>query len=267
MDPTITKGYQALKERKDYIIVFLLPIDAFWLENEFNFEVSLRLLPLRNQLKVKNQKYFRDRCLGLGNQLLLVYVLWLMNQSWSIEQVLSRLHHGSNGKPMFEDVDFNLSNDKESLLNSMAIAGGTVGLDTINFHLINRQFVDEIKLGTLHDSELALLEKQTEEEDYLRLFAQLWSLKESYTKYLGTGLIGVDLKQLEFRNVRLITTAGDSNTGIQLYIDGKRKVLGAIMTRLYNDQVYYSVVTDKDSPSLQEIVVGLKDLCSVLNNI
>lgn len=276
--------------------IFLFTINhlesKYWIDNEFNLEKSLQILPLKSQIPIKTKKRLRDRCMALGNKFLELFGIWLIltQNSWknedssrfTLQNILEKMEFNSHGKPLFDldamkqdykfetenfNFSFSLSNDKESLINSMVIITGNtsgqplnIGLDLINRELIDRLFINELKDGILHGDELKLLESyEKSKESYEMFFAQLWSLKESYSKYKGTGLIDLDLRTLNFKNVKLIEFPETETMNIELLINGQKQSNLTIITKLLNKKTCYSVVFDQTEP-LEKIEMKLIQL-------
>lgn len=301
-------------------ILFVLQLDHHWLNNEFHLEHALQTLPLKQQLRIKNKRFYLDKCLSLGNQLLQVFATVAVSklveqdsskhnetdESFSTHDIITGFHHNANGKPFFHNDKilnsskfqylFNLSNDKESLINSMITIISAkdiniqpdpkhhrkhniqissnlsptsqtmaIGIDLINVDLLSPDFIDELKLEIMHPSELAFFNslaetsphttstnspKNTISEKQKRIFAQIWSLKEAYSKYIGTGLVGLDLKLLEFREIKVLCYDDGRravNDEVELFIDGVRQLDQhqdelTIVTKLINERVFYSVI-------------------------
>ena len=88
-----------------------------------------------------------------------------------------------NGKPFLENSNtkFNLSHSGDWVV--MAIAEAEVGIDVelirpVNYHIAERFFSkDEVTILNLREG-----------KDKLNYFFDLWTLKESYLKLIGTGL-------------------------------------------------------------------------------
>lgn len=236
--------------------IYLLAIDEYWTQCEFRFEQLLQLLSLAGQLPIKSMVSYSDRCVSLGNQVLQMYVLHQVT-GINPRKVLGKLKFGPSGKPMIDGVYFNLSNDKETSVNSMVVSmESPVGIDLINWRLVTEEFVAEMT-PVCHASEARMLVCLNP----CRMFAQLWSLKESYVKYLGVGITRIKLDLLEFRQVRLLTESGDINEDIELYIDGA-KVGVAVVMRLWRSDVYVTVISGTSQRS-QLIELDLKHVCQV----
>lgn len=96
----------------------------------------------------------------------------------------TELSFGENGKPCLPGggVEFNLSHSGR--LAACAVSALPVGVDVEAY----RRFDDKLLRHIYQDSELAAVRSRAAPEDEDRIFTELWTLKESFMKYLGTGL-------------------------------------------------------------------------------
>ncbi len=94
---------------------------------------------------------------------------------------------GDLGKPYAKDlpgISFNVSHTKGMLLCAVSTEG-KVGVDV---ELI-RNAPSSVMKRAFHEEEKAYVEEVQDHEDlYNRRFFQIWTRKEAYTKYLGTGI-------------------------------------------------------------------------------
>lgn len=92
---------------------------------------------------------------------------------------------GENGKPCLSGggVEFNLSHSGN--LAACAVSALPVGVDVEAF----RHFDEKLLRHICQERELANLRERAAPEDEDRLFTELWTIKESFLKYLGTGIL------------------------------------------------------------------------------
>lgn len=91
---------------------------------------------------------------------------------------------GENGKPYLPGgVEFNLSHSGN--FAACAVSGRPVGVD-LEAH---RHFDERLLRHIYQESELAAVRERAAPEDEDRVFTELWTLKESFMKYLGTGIL------------------------------------------------------------------------------
>ena len=204
--------------------LFLVDLDDYQRKllrtNDFEFERLKRLLPSVNDYeKLDSFKHIDNKVTFILNKLLSHKAVNLFVEHSSIEFIAD-----SNGKPMLKDnpnIKFNMSNCISENISTMIINnhGVDVGIDiaNVNDHMGNDYHFDHyLYKDILSDTEMDLLSKQPF-EDKIKLFALIWSIKESYTKLIGVGLsytnlanvsvfnndTDLDLYQQEYLNVRI----------------------------------------------------------------
>lgn len=204
--------------------LFLVDLDDYQRKllrtNDFEFERLKRLLPSVNDYeKLDSFKHIDNKVTFILNKLLSHKAVNLFVEYSSIEFIAN-----SNGKPMLKDnpdIKFNMSNCISENISTMIINnhGVDVGIDiaNVNDHMGNDHHFDHyLYKDILSDTEMDLLSKQPF-EDKIKLFALIWSIKESYTKLIGVGLsytnlanvsvfnndTDLDLYQQEYLNVRI----------------------------------------------------------------
>ena len=97
----------------------------------------------------------------------------------------AELFFGENGKPCLPGggVEFNLSHSGN--LAACAVSPLPVGVDVEAF----RHFDEKLLRHIYQERELAVLRERAAPEDEDRIFTELWTIKESFLKYLGTGIL------------------------------------------------------------------------------
>lgn len=183
----------------------VLDISSDILNDEFEFEMAMRVLPIKWRNKVMNKKNDSDRKKALCNRLLqligcsIVCNIQIRSLEFDIIQ---------NGKPILVNQDINNGIVTFSMTNgqnfvAIYLKRGEPGSDIacdVGIDLASAaDLADPINLELYQDifgtAEYESLQLTTGTE-LKRLFAYHWSFKESYTKYTGTG-ISCDLKVID----------------------------------------------------------------------
>ncbi|CAI4061626.1 holo-[acyl-carrier-protein] synthase SKDI_07G1080 [Saccharomyces kudriavzevii IFO 1802] len=190
---------------------FVVEIQDDVLADDFTFEALMRALPLDWQAKILNKKSFHDRCASLCNQLLQLFGCSIMTGSDFRELKFDR---GSFGKPF-------LDNDN-SLPFSMSTGEQCVAMSLVK--CVSPDECQKIGIDIASTSnyggkeELELFREIFSEEEFRALlrasnprvvFTYLWSLKESYTKFTGTGL-NTNLAEIDFGSINFFPANGTS---------------------------------------------------------
>lgn len=177
-----------IKLNNSWNIILVVDVANSGLIDEFLFEAAMRLLPLKQQSKILARKSAMGKHTMLCNRL-----LQLFGCSISTGKNISQLvfQAGKHGKPMLQNannVAFNMSNgDNHTVMYLIkgSSTGGDVGVDIASVDDLGEDL--ELFKNIFHRDEYTyLLELPPVERRCL--FAYYWSLKESYTKYVGTGL-------------------------------------------------------------------------------
>ena len=125
--------------------------------------------------------------LSLGAELLLMAALQELNGPMPPLEVIC----GEGGKPALQDgPEFSLSHSGERVL--CALSDEAVGADLQQLRPCNPALARRFFTG----AEEAWLEEQRERD---QAFSLLWSLKESYVKFLGSGIAGGHLDSFTVR--------------------------------------------------------------------
>ncbi len=98
---------------------------------------------------------------------------------------------GEHGKPYitnYEGIHFNISHCKEAV--AIGISNQTIGIDVEG----RRQFSDTLLQRTFSDEEQAAIKNSGDPQ---KEFAWLWTRKEAYFKWTGTGILMDHLKTTE----------------------------------------------------------------------
>lgn len=136
-------------------------------------------LPAVQQEKIQNIKQQEKQVLSCGAWYLLKYAL----KEMELSELYEEIHWNEFGKPYFEDdsYHFNLSHAGERIL--CVVSNKKVGCDVE----YKRRHMPNMKRHFFHEVEadgFQYLSKGKQET----LFYEVWTKKESFIKWLGTGL-------------------------------------------------------------------------------
>lgn len=121
----------------------------------------------------------RDKMLSIGAEILLKRALF----DCGIEDF--SLKYGESGKPYLADnaVFFNLSHSENTVI--CAVSEREIGVDAEKVGEVDL----EIARRFFHRDEFELLENLPTNEEKREMFFRLWTLKESFVKALGKGIL------------------------------------------------------------------------------
>ena len=145
------------------------------------------LLSDQRAKKVDKYRYFKDRKLSALAYILLRYAL--IEEKGIDEKV--EFEFGPYGKPFIKgmpELQFSLSHSAEGIV--CGLANSPVGVDIADIDASN---LDCMK-SAMHPCEQHAIKNSN---DKARTFARFWSMKESFFKYIGTGIDG-SIKSLDF---------------------------------------------------------------------
>lgn len=184
-------------------IVFVLSLNSElcdFLADDFNFEMCMRILSLPEQLAIRHKV---DPVKQLANRLFTRYVC---NSCLGVTNAFAEIEFKYNelGKPTLPSgaraLQFSASTSNLLLTTVVQFDSTTpIGIDLSHSQQkINPQTcVEEFRLAFNDEEFQYLLVIPDTEERYLR-FNQIWTLKEAFTKLLGSGL-HIDLSHFGFR--------------------------------------------------------------------
>ncbi|CAL9735531.1 L-aminoadipate-semialdehyde dehydrogenase-phosphopantetheinyl transferase [Monosporozyma servazzii] len=190
-----------LKDENDVILI--LDIGNSGLEDAFKFETAMRLLPLPVQASVLSKKSQGDKIRTLCNRILQLYGCLVLSGVQKRNDL--KFKRGKYGKPIMDSqtahLAFSMSNGEEHVcmyikknVDNDSAKPIDVGIDIASVKDLQKSEELELYKDVFSEAEYTTL-LRCPKEDINKLFAQYWSLKESYTKYLGSGL-NIDLKQI-----------------------------------------------------------------------
>ena len=136
------------------------------------------LLSEQRAKRVDRYRYFKDRKLSALAYILLRYAL--IEEKGLDEKI--EFDFGPYGKPFIKgmpELQFSLSHSASGVV--CGLANTPIGVDIADVDLRN---LDCIK-SAMHPSEREIIRSS---DNQARAFARFWALKESYLKYIGTGI-------------------------------------------------------------------------------
>lgn len=214
--------------------------------NEDNYKLLRNAVSKERRLKADRFHFFNDSKRSICAELLLRYSLFQMLG----KLVELDITFNEYGKPFLNDrsnFSYNLTHSGKWVV--IAYGSGDVGID-----------IEEIQLGKEDIADVFFAE---EEKSYIHMvkgrnraerFTQIWTLKESYIKYLGTGL-STRLNSFSVNAVDGLVTV--SNTGIQ---KGLR-----LKSCLFDTDYYLSVCSTEEVNAINE--VKLDSLIQFVNGV
>ena len=154
-------------------------MDARALEDPERFLAHYREMPPWRREKIDALRAEKAKRLSLAAGILLKNAL---ERAGAGDAELS---FGENGKPYLPGggAEFNLSHSGN--LAVCAVSGRPVGVDVEAY----RHFDEKLLRHIFEERELSKLRERAAPEDEDRAFTALWTIKESFMKYLGTGLL------------------------------------------------------------------------------
>ena len=152
--------------------------DLNTMDSGWRFHKALELLPPYRRAKVNELYFEKDKKMSVLTWLLLKYAM----SHVGIQNFESHIAFGKYGKPFLSDsngIYFNLSHSNS--MTFCVISDSEVGCDVefsdaIDWRLISKSYFAE--------SENTYLEKANNSDEFFKI----WTLKESFTKFIGEGL-------------------------------------------------------------------------------
>ncbi len=156
-------------------------INVNFLDDDDLFNEALKQVSYYRFNRVQRYHFRKDKNLSLGAGLALDYLL----KQLKLAEKEMKYQEGKHGKLRFEDypgIYFNISHSNDYAV--CAIAPVEIGVDiekTITYESdIAKQFCSEAEIDFIENQD-------REKKDYC--FTRLWTLKESFLKNRGTGII------------------------------------------------------------------------------
>lgn len=160
------------------MITYYLPVTTSHFSNKK--ESLLGLVSDKRRLEIERLKFTDSKLLSLYSELLVRYCLTKLTKENFSDFVFDRTEKGKPYVTGHDDIDFNISHTKGMILCSVTDTG-KVGVDVekirpIKYNIMKRCFNPE---------EISYVEQIPSSD---QKFFEIWTKKEAYTKYLGTGL-------------------------------------------------------------------------------
>lgn len=214
MDPSqLHRAFKSAQNARTGVVVYTTtvgaPVVAFF-GDDYNFECSLRRLSLKEQLRIRNISDAHSRAKQLATRLftklVLNYVAYeLENKDHYDPWAEIPFEYGQYGKPSLALQNthpflFSASTSND-ILSIVVLLGSSlpVGVDLSHASqtaISATDFMDQFH-DMFHPLERAQLNAVESLDRRYVSFNQLWTLKEAFTKLLGSGL-NVDLASFHF---------------------------------------------------------------------
>jgi len=163
--------------------------DCDELKNSELFNSSLASVKEYRKEKINKLRFYKDKRLSLGAELLLINAL----DDVGIDYEKAEIILGENGKPYLSGngIYYNLSHSGN--LAVCAVSAEEVGVDIEKIEKVDLKIAKRV----LSASEMKEFEMLCNDEEKKRELIRLWTLKESYMKYKGAGF-GIDPRSVCF---------------------------------------------------------------------
>ncbi|CEP61379.1 holo-[acyl-carrier-protein] synthase LALA0_S03e01552g [Lachancea lanzarotensis] len=194
-----------------------------FLDDDFQFEALLRLLPLQTQRRILNKKGQDLKKTALCNQLLQLCGISMVTNLPTHALKLELSPYGKPACAAMTGLAFNMSNCDGR--TAMYIdAASSVGIDlatTKDCNNFGDDYLNTFK-AIFSPEEFSSLNQMTPGWLRDKKFTHYWSLKEAYTKFTGTGL-NCELSSIDLGALETWTSVDQVYTMFR-DIDGKRMV-------------------------------------------
>lgn len=162
--------------------------------NELDLKLMSLYLSSKKKMFIDKLRCVEDKKRSICSELL---VRWLINKRLHLKNEEIHFEYNEFGKPFLKEYEkfyFNISHSGEWIV--CAVSPCEVGIDIeqikdINLLIANRFFSKKENIDLNYKNE----------DDKLDYFYDLWTLKESYLKYLGKGL-SISLQSFSIRKER-----------------------------------------------------------------
>ncbi|MTK10108.1 MAG: 4'-phosphopantetheinyl transferase superfamily protein [Hungatella sp.] len=224
-------------------MVFVNCMDITECSNEL-YEKASHIVSEERRKKSERYHYIDDtkRCICAG--LLLQYGLYhKVGQLGEIE-----ITYNEFGKPFIKnrkEFKYNITHSGKWV--AIAYGGTEVGIDVEKFQEGREELMD----FCFSEEERFTIYNYIEKEEQLKQFTKLWTMKESYIKYLGTGL-----------STGLKSFSVDATKGLITCNDGELKKDLRIRSYQFATGYYLSVCSTEDEICIHN--VSLKEVVNLL---
>lgn len=222
------------------------------LKDDFNFECCLRKLSLIDQQSVLAVRHQKIK--ALVSKLFTKLVLNAVRSRYSARDIdtWENIEFTSNefGKPaMAEPIQFNSSSSNKIICIAVSMKNEPIGVD-LSHEFQNGisadGFLDEFR-GIFHEKEVQQLQAIPDANTRYIAFNHLWTLKESYGKYIGCG-INYDLASVCFMFPKLLSArAGSQLVWAESHIENQTLHCYSAVVRPSVLPVIMSVVTAEEA--------------------
>jgi 4'-phosphopantetheinyl transferase len=198
------------------MITYYLPVTTSHFSDKE--QLLLSLISDNRRLEIERLKFTDSKLLSLYSELLVRYLLSKLTKEPFSDFVFDRTEKGKPYVIGHDDIDFNISHTKGMILCSVTDKG-RVGVDVerirhIKYNIMKRCFnLEEIS----YVEQLPLTDRK---------FFEIWTKKEAYTKYLGTGLT-IDIttiNMLSKEHSDKLYSFGSEDYIFSIYCDDNKKV-------------------------------------------
>ena len=245
----------------------------FW-SDDFNFECSLRLLnDLKQQQKILEIKFPHQKYKALLTSLFTRYVINLLLGNADPFSMVN-FTYNEYGKPMLPDFQFNSSSSNDIICMVVEYSSHPIGVDLSH----SRQKISPVNY--LEEFKPIFDEREIPQIDSYFKFNHFWTLKEGFTKLIGSGLnieladfwfqVGQDFTIENYRYNQIMNQHGHYNYSLTWFDDilvniGKLKAKkNQFIVNLEKEEFYcYSSILenglDDEPPVIITIVNQNKD--------
>ncbi|AET38840.1 holo-[acyl-carrier-protein] synthase Ecym_3352 [Eremothecium cymbalariae DBVPG len=238
-------------------LLISINVNDGFLQDDFCFEVAMRLLPTTVQNEILKKKRFM-RPTALGSQLLLLYgCSRILGCSWR-ELKFSKSKFGKPFLVHHDNVAFSMSNGGGNVIiyitKGEEVQGG-VGIDIASTtDCINWEFEYLNDLKTVFSQSEVECLRSTSFDVRDELFTYYWSLKEAYIKYIGEGL-NADLALVNLGSLKPLMKS--EHRTFTKFINGKSV---QFRSHWYDDCHIISICYKLKEPALDVKYVSLESI-------
>lgn len=191
--------------------IYYLDVSSLNDPSLFNFHFNKA--DTKRQNKINRLRFQKDKNLSLGSDIILRYALNGLN----IDLDTLKISYKENKKPYFENenIYFNLSHSNTKVM--CAISNKEIGCDV---EAINNDKKDIIKIAKKYftNNEYDFIISAQNEDEQIKRFFRLWTLKESFIKNVGLGLLmPLNSFNIEFSNNKPVLHQSVNNNTYYLY--------------------------------------------------
>jgi len=166
---------------KKNVVTYYMPISS----STFSQKESSLMQYITDDRKssIDRFRFDESKILSLYSALLARFTICNLTGLSNTSLVFSKSELGKPFLTNFDNIDFNISHTKGMVICSASLIG-KIGVDAeyirpIKYDIMKRCF---------HPNEIAYVERFSDSKSYNKRFFEIWTKKEAYTKYIGTGL-------------------------------------------------------------------------------